>query len=84
MIEELIQIIRENNRIPDEVKMDRDSRLDTDIGLSSFDLMEVLTVAEETYGIAIPRERIPGFSTLGDVADCIEELRGNAERGGEE
>jgi len=74
MLEEIIRIIRENNRIPDEVVINRDSKLDTDIGLSSYDIMEVLEMAEGKYGVQIPREKIPAFSTLGDVIDCFEGL----------
>lgn len=74
MLEQVIQIIRENNRIPEDVVITRESKLDTDIGLSSFDLMECLTTVEETFQVEIPRERIPEFRTLGDVMDCLEEI----------
>jgi len=73
MIEQVIRIIRENNRIPENVAITRESKLDTDIGLSSFDLMECLTTVEETFQVEIPREKIPEFRTLGDVMDCLEE-----------
>jgi len=76
MLEQVIQIIRENNRIPEDVVITRDSRLDTDIGLSSFDLMECLTTVEETFRLEIPKDRIPEFRTLGDVMDCLEEIAG--------
>jgi len=74
MVEEVVRIIRENNRIPEDVVIDRNSKLDTDIGLSSYDLMEVLVMVEEKYGVEIPREKIPEFSTLGDVLDVLEGL----------
>ena len=74
MLEEIVSIIRENNRIPEDVVIDRESKLDTDIGLSSYDLMEVLVAAEDKYGVEIPREKIPEFTTLGDVLDCLEEV----------
>lgn len=74
MVEEVIRMIRENNRIPEDVVINRDSKLDTDIGLSSYDLMEVLVVVQDKYGVEIPQERIPEFSTLGDVLDCLEEV----------
>jgi len=74
MLEEVVRVIRENNRISEDVPIDRNSKLDTDIGLSSYDLMELLQIAQDTYKVEIPREKIPGFSTLGDVVDCLENL----------
>jgi acyl carrier protein len=53
-----------------------DDRLVEDLGADSMDLVTIVAVAEETYDIHVPEERLPLLRTVQDVAAEIARLRG--------
>ncbi|MBR1471666.1 MAG: acyl carrier protein [Lachnospiraceae bacterium] len=47
-----------------------------DLGLSSFDLMNLICIVEEHYHIELEEERYRALVTVSDVCDYVAELTG--------
>ena len=45
----------------------------SDLGLNSFELVELICEVEEEFGVEIPDRAIGGLKTVQDVMDCISE-----------
>ena len=45
------------------------------MGLTSFDLSDIVVAAEDEFGIAIPDSRFPEIQTVADVLRVIEEVQ---------
>ena len=74
MLEKLIEIVTpllEDNSI----KIDENTVLLTDLGLNSFDLVEMVCVIEDEFDISIPDKMFKTLITVKDVMNCIEELQ---------
>ena len=73
-LEKLIEIVTpllEDNSI----KIDENTVLLTDLGLNSFDLVEMVCVIEDEFDISIPDKMFKTLITVKDVMNCIEELQ---------
>lgn len=57
----------------DPSEITEESRLRTDIGLTSFDIVNIAEEIGAEYGIMIPDEDIPSLKTVGDYVKYIEE-----------
>ncbi len=66
ILEELICAISE----VDEYRSDMD--LSDDLGLSSMDIMNLLTVCEKKFCVKIPAKQLRMISTADDLADYIQ------------
>lgn len=66
VLEELIKTISETN----EYSTDMD--LSDDLGLSSIDIMSLLTACERKFAVKIPAKQLRLISTADDLADYIE------------
>ena len=55
-----------------QIQLREDSVLQTDLGLNSFELIEVLCALEEEYDMEIPDKAIRNFKTVGDVIRFME------------
>lgn len=53
-----------------------DMDLMDDIGLSSIEVMDLISGLEETYGIKIPSRSLRFVATVGDLVDLIQEKTG--------
>ena len=51
-------------------------RLIEDLGASSLDLVTIIAVLEESYGVRVDEERLPLLRTVADVASELGRLRG--------
>ena len=70
MLEKQIKIIQEQTG--DEcVGITKDSILLADLGMNSFDLINMVCVLEDEFDVEIPDRVIGNFKTVGDVADYI-------------
>lgn len=49
------------------------STLQADLGLSSFDVVEIVTEFEDTFGIEILDRDIPKFVCVGDIVKYLKE-----------
>ena len=59
----------------DEDSISADSKLEADLGINSLELAELAFRLEEEFGIEIKDEDIPTLSTVGDVANYIEDRK---------
>lgn len=72
MEQQIRQILAETLEIrPDEITPNK--RLVADLGLTSFDLADVVVQAREEFGVTIPSERWTEIVTVGDVIRVIRE-----------
>ncbi len=55
----------------DEPKIELQSTLEADLGLSSFDVVEIVTEFEEEFGIEIPDRDIWKFVCVKDIVDYL-------------
>lgn len=53
-----------------------DDRLVEDLGAESIDLVTIVAVMEETYGVTVAEERLPHLHTVRDLAGELARLRG--------
>ena len=74
MLNKLTEIIREQTG-DDTITIDRDSVLLADLGLNSFDLINLVCVLEDEFEVEIPDRVIGNFKTVGDVVDYIAETQ---------
>ena len=57
-------------------EVNRDTKLRADLGLNSFDFVNIAVAFEAEFGIAIPDKEIPDLRTVGDIIDLIETKEG--------
>ena len=74
MLNKLTEIIREQTG-DDTITIDRDSVLLADLGMNSFDLINLVCVLEDEFEVEIPDRVIGNFKTVGDVMDYIAETQ---------
>ena len=70
MLDKLKRIIREQTG-DENIVITRDSVLLTDLGMNSFDLINMVCVLEDEFEVEIPDRVISSFKTIGDVMDCL-------------
>ena len=72
MEQQVRQILAETLEIsPEEITPEK--RLVADLGLTSFDLADVVVQAQEEFGVTIPSERWTEIVTVADVYRVIRE-----------
>ena len=54
------------------VEITRDTVLLADLGMNSFDLVSLVCVVEDEFGVEIPDRIIGSFKTVGDVLDYLD------------
>ena len=72
MILEKVRKIIADQMCIDIEKVQADSNILTDIGADSLDVVEMLMIVEEEWGIIIDDDDMRGFSTVQSVVDYIE------------
>ena len=78
MFEQLCEILK-NNTFDEDLVITPESRLDTDIGLSSYNIIELVCEVEHEFGVQIPSEELATFYTVDDICRSIRKLKGEAE-----
>ena len=58
---------------PDEIT--ESSKIRSDIGLNSFDLVNVAVDLENDYGISVDSKSFSGIKTIGDIMKYIESVK---------
>lgn len=74
MIEELIKYISSYQNIPVE-KMNKESHLVKDLGMSSLDMMDLASAVEEHFGIEFEEDDLIDLLTVEKIANYIEMRR---------
>ena len=72
MILEKVRKIIADQMCIDIEKVQADSNILTDIGADSLDVVEMLMIVEEEWGIIVDDDDMRGFSTVQSVVDYIE------------
>lgn len=70
ILERVRQLIAEHMGI-DVEKVKADSHIVDDIGADSLDIVEMLMIVEEEWGIVVDDDDMRGFTTVQSVADYI-------------
>ena len=76
MREKIIEIILKYTE-NDNVSIDADTSLVTDLGLTSLDILKISMNLEEEFGIEFDEDEVAEITTLGDLEDCIKRLQEN-------
>lgn len=76
MFEKLSDILR-NSVFDDGIVIAPESKLDTDLGLSSYDIIELVCEVENEFEIKIPSEELSSFYIVDDILKCIRKLKGD-------
>lgn len=71
MLEKLAKLVY-NQTGDDGIEITRDSVLLADLGMNSFDLVNLVCEVEDEFDIEIPDRIIGSFKTVGDVINYIE------------
>ncbi len=69
MLEQVRKILSKYTDAPD---IELPSTLEADLGLSSFDVVEIVTEFEEEFGIEISDREIGKFVCVKDIVDYLE------------
>lgn len=71
MLEKMKEIIAEFSEFnPEEIN--EETTLRGDLGLNSFDLVNMTVMIEEEYGVEIKETKLPVLHTVGDIMKYIE------------
>lgn len=76
MLDKIIEIISEYQGLEKE-KIKENSNLVTDIGLSSFDVTELVCRVEDEFDVQIPDRLIRSLQTVGDIVNYVSEQKKN-------
>jgi acyl carrier protein len=58
----------------DAEKITEDTEIINDLGADSLDVVEMIMMLEEEFGIVITDETIYGYKTVGEIASFIEKM----------
>lgn len=72
MLEELKTLLKKNYSI-DDISME--TNIKTDLGLTSFDFINLIALIEDTFHIEIEEEKYHSINTVGDLIEYIENAR---------
>lgn len=72
MEEKIREVLSEVSGVPAGDIKD-DTRLVGELGMSSFDMADMVVSMEETYGVKIPDRRFTELETVADIARVIKE-----------
>ncbi len=72
MTEELLEVIREA-MTEDDVEITEESEFVDDLGLSSMEFFNLISLIEERFHVKFSDREIQNLETVGDVAELLEE-----------
>lgn len=72
MIEELLEVIREA-MTEDDVEITEESEFVDDLGLSSMEFFNLISLIEERFHVKFSDREIQNLETVGDVVELLEE-----------
>ena len=71
MLEQIIDIISKQLKIEAD-KIAPETNIIEDLGADSLDVVELLMAVEESFGVSVPDEDVPGLKTVKDIFDYVE------------
>lgn len=69
MLNQLKILFQKNYNIDD---ISEDTNLKTDLGLTSFDFINLIAIIEDTFHIEVDEEKYHSINTIGDLMEYIE------------
>ncbi len=72
MLEQMKALLKKNYNIND---ISEETNFKTDLGLTSFDFINLIAVIEDTFGVEIEEEQYYSINTIGDLIKYIESSR---------
>ena len=72
MMEELLEVIREA-MTEDDVEITEESEFVDDLGLSSMEFFNLISLIEERFHVKFSDREIQNLETVGDVVELLEE-----------
>ena len=72
MVFEKVKVILSEQFEYEEDNITAETRLVEDLGADSLDVVELLMAIEETFGVSVPDEDVPGLKTVKDIVDYVE------------
>jgi len=71
MLEKFIEIVANNCEGVNAADLNENTDFSADLGLSSLDIVNIISEAEETFGKEIPEEELENIRTIGDVVKLL-------------
>lgn len=71
MIHEIAKLLNEEYGIRD---LDPDASIRKDLGLSSFELMDLVCLVEDKFGVRLEEDRYLSMTTVKELSDYLMEL----------
>ena len=81
MLEKIREILAQYTDA-DPAGVTEESRLDEDLGLTSFSMMAMMGDFEETFGITVDETELTDVTTVRDIMDYIEKKRAEKDEPG--
>ena len=76
MTEKIIEVMAEFSDVPLE-SINEESRLVGDLGLTSLDVVGIISRLEDEFDINVDENQIEDFQTVRDVVNYVKEASGN-------
>ena len=71
MFEQIVDIISKQLKA-DAEQITPDTNIMEELGADSLDVVELLMAIEETFGVTVPDEDVPGLKTIKDIVNYVE------------
>ena len=71
MFEKIVDKLSEDLKV-DKSSITMDTNIRTDLGADSLDIVEILMVIEEQFGVSIPDDEVTGLKNISDIQAYIE------------
>lgn len=72
MLNQLKTLLKKNYNIED---ISTETNIKTDLGLTSFDFINLIALIEDTFHVEIDEEKYHSINTIGDLIKYIEEVQ---------
>ena len=69
MLEQIQALLKKNYHIED---ISIETNIKTDLGLNSFDFINLIALIEDTFGVELEEEKYHSINTVGDLIEYIE------------
>lgn len=69
MLSQLKTLLKKNYNIED---IRTETNIKTDLGLTSFDFINLIALIEDTFGVEIEEEKYHSINTVGDLIEYLE------------
>jgi len=71
MLDKFIEIVANNCENVNVEDLNENTDFAADLGLTSLDIVNIISEAEETFGKEIPEEELENIRTIGDVVKLL-------------